>query len=147
MRGKIVIIGGMLALAGCATAHKNIDMEMQGLRTHVSELESQLQQRDTQLIALQEALDTESKERTSLATQLSTLTEKYKSVSHTGSVKQIQIALQNAGYDVGKVDGVVGGKTRSAVRDFQKANSLKITGKVDKETWLLLRQYLHKKVK
>src|SRR3989339_953267 len=147
MRGKIFIIAGMLGLAGCATAHKNSDMEMLSLRTHVSELESQLQQKDNQVIALQEALDTESKERTSLATQLSTLTEKYKSVSHTGSVKQIQIALQNAGYDMGKIDGVMGGKTRSAVRDFQKANSLKVTGKVDKETWLLLRQYLHKKVK
>lgn len=147
MRSTIAIMAVMVGLAGCATAHKNTDMELQGLRTRASELELQLQQKDNQIIALQEALDTESKDRTSLATQLSSLTEKYKSVSHTGSVKQIQIALQNAGYDVGKVDGVMGGKTRSAVRDFQKANSLKVNGKVDKETWLLLRQYLHKKVK
>ncbi|CAN5207920.1 lytic murein transglycosylase [soil metagenome] len=35
-------------------------------------------------------------------------------------VRQVQQLLVNRGYDVGKIDGVIGGQTRSAVRDMQK---------------------------
>jgi hypothetical protein len=35
-------------------------------------------------------------------------------------VRQVQQYLANRGYDVGKIDGVIGGQTRSAVRDMQK---------------------------
>ncbi len=142
--GKLIVFFSLIFLAGCATTRKDSGLEM---RSQVSQLQSELQQKDNQIIALQEALDKESKERAALATQLGTLSERYKHVSNQASLKQIQLALQNAGYDVGKIDGIMGGKTHQAIKDFQKANNLKVTGKVDKETWLVLRQYLHKKVK
>jgi hypothetical protein len=44
------------------------------------------------------------------------------------SVKQLQQALKQKGYDPGPVDGVIGMKTRSAVRDFQKAQGMQATG-------------------
>lgn len=36
-----------------------------------------------------------------------------------GQTKQLQTILVNAGYDVGKVDGIIGAKTRAAVKDVQ----------------------------
>lgn len=148
MVNKRIIIGlGIISLAGCATARRPADVELQNLHTQINQLQTQIQDKDNQITSLQESLDKESKERAALATQLGSLSQKYKPVTYAASIKQIQIALQNAGYDPGKIDGAMGAKTRQAVKDFQKANALKVTAKVDKETWLLLRQYLHKKVK
>lgn len=56
---------------------------------------------------------------------------------HGGSsswVKSIQQALKDKGNDPGAIDGRMGHKTMAALKDFQKANGLKETGKVDKET-------------
>ncbi|PWT89515.1 MAG: hypothetical protein C5B54_08785 [Acidobacteria bacterium] len=49
-------------------------------------------------------------------------------------VKSVQEALQAKGNDPGPIDGRMGHKTTAAVKAFQKANGLKETGKVDKET-------------
>ncbi|HTZ10788.1 MAG TPA: peptidoglycan-binding domain-containing protein, partial [Candidatus Margulisiibacteriota bacterium] len=61
--------------------------------------------------------------------------------------KQIQIALQNAGYDPGNIDGRMGKQTRDAIKAFQKANNLPADGNVGKQTWSLLSPYLYKKIK
>ena len=56
---------------------------------------------------------------------------------HSGAstwVKSVQQALKDKGNDPGPIDGHMGHKTEAAVKDFQKANGLKETGKVDKET-------------
>ena len=44
-------------------------------------------------------------------------------LSH-GQVKDLQRRLEKMGYDVGKVDGTIGAKTRAAVRDLQKKHGL-----------------------
>jgi peptidoglycan hydrolase-like protein with peptidoglycan-binding domain len=49
-------------------------------------------------------------------------------------VKAAQQALQAKGYYSGPIDGEVGEATRAGVREFQKANNLKVTGKIDKKT-------------
>lgn len=54
------------------------------------------------------------------------------------AVKLMQQALQDQGYGPAKVDGIYGNDTREAVRAFQKAKELKITGKADSETLALL---------
>ena len=41
-------------------------------------------------------------------------------------VKKLQMALDKAGYKV-KADGVIGKKTRGAIKAFQKDNGLKVT--------------------
>jgi peptidoglycan hydrolase-like protein with peptidoglycan-binding domain len=48
------------------------------------------------------------------------------SVTHEtrDEVKKIQEALKNKGEDPGNVDGVMGKKTKQALRDFQKTNKL-----------------------
>jgi len=49
-------------------------------------------------------------------------------------VKKIQEALKSKGDDPGKIDGVMGRKTKDAISAFQKANGLKATGAVNHET-------------
>ena len=48
-------------------------------------------------------------------------------------VKQLQEALNKSGQKV-KVDGVLGKETRAALKAYQKANNLKVTGRADKAT-------------
>ena len=61
--------------------------------------------------------------------------------SHPGTpnpdrIKQIQQALQDKGVYSGPIDGVMGPKTRDAIRSFQQANNLHVTAEesMDDET-------------
>ena len=49
-------------------------------------------------------------------------------------IKQVQEALKNRGHDPGSATGVMNEETRQAIRDFQKANDLSVTGTLDRET-------------
>ena len=63
---------------------------------------------------------------------LSITNESLEVLSRYGSsgeeVKQIQKRLKDWGYYKGNVDGIYGSKTQQAVKDFQKANGLKVDG-------------------
>jgi peptidoglycan hydrolase-like protein with peptidoglycan-binding domain len=48
--------------------------------------------------------------------------------------KKVQEALKAKGQDPGPIDGVMGPKTRAAVKSFQEASGLKATGRVDDQT-------------
>ncbi|MBM3248040.1 MAG: peptidoglycan-binding protein [Candidatus Omnitrophica bacterium] len=56
--------------------------------------------------------------------------------------KQIQIALQKAGFYKGKIDGKIGPQTKEAIKAFQKARGLKTDGAVGAQTWTELNKYL-----
>jgi len=58
------------------------------------------------------------------------------------TMRNIQIALKNAGVYSGVADGKGGAKTKVAVKDFQKANGLTADGKVGPKTWAKLSPYL-----
>ena len=58
--------------------------------------------------------------------------------------KQIQLALKSAGFYDGAVDGKLGAQTKAAIKQFQKANGLKVDGKVGKETRSILSMYVVK---
>lgn len=49
-------------------------------------------------------------------------------------LRNIQRVLRDAGYYDGNIDGIAGPKTNQAVRDFQKANGLKVDGIVGPKT-------------
>jgi hypothetical protein len=49
-------------------------------------------------------------------------------------VKKIQEALRDKGTDPGAIDGMMGPKTREAIKSFQAANNIKTTGMIDAET-------------
>ena len=58
------------------------------------------------------------------------------------SSRDIQIALQNAGFYKGRIDGDIGPLTKTAIREFQAANGLEIDGVVGPKTWAVLSKYL-----
>lgn len=53
-------------------------------------------------------------------------------------VAEVQKLLNLYGYRAGKVDGVLGAKTRDALEKFQKDNDLEVSRFIDKETWEML---------
>ncbi len=53
-------------------------------------------------------------------------------------VEEIQRILKKAGFDPGSVDGRLGGKTRKALKEFQRANGLKPQGTLNSKTWAKL---------
>jgi len=49
-------------------------------------------------------------------------------------IKKAKEALKAKGLNPGPIDGVLDGKTQQALRDFQKANKLPVTGDLDQQT-------------
>lgn len=66
----------------------------------------------------------------------------YKSGKRSLTHKEIQIALKNAGFYNGSIDGKIGKQTKKAIKEFQAANGLKADGIVGPKTRNLLLQYL-----
>jgi peptidoglycan hydrolase-like protein with peptidoglycan-binding domain len=50
------------------------------------------------------------------------------------AVERAQQALKQAGHDPGPVDGVAGARTTAALEAYQKANGLRVTGRLDDAT-------------
>ena len=129
----------VVSLSGCSTTGKSKDLEIQGLRTQVSALESQAPAKAEETNSLDQATVSSSFDAANL--------EGVGEVKDKPSARQIQAALKNAGYYQGVIDGKLGKKTRQATREFQKANNLSVDGKVGKKTWAALKEYVQKKVK
>lgn len=142
----IVFICGLYILnfMGCATARKQ-DLNIQGLKNQVCALEAQIQIKDQEIYSLRETLKEATEKKASL--RKSSKKRVVGEVKSRPSLKHIQIALKNAGFNPGPIDGRMGRQTKSAIRAFQGANNLVTDGKVGKQTWALLKEYLYKKVK
>jgi len=138
-----------VSLSGCATARKQKDLEMQGLRNQVSVLESQIRSKDEEISNLKESLakTLSGKETARVSAKRVSKKKVIGEIKSRPKAKQVQIALKNAGYEPGHIDGRMGKQTREAIKAFQKANNLPVTGKADRQTWNLLKEYLYKKVK
>jgi len=52
----------------------------------------------------------------------------------TEQTRKVQEALKAKNYDPGPIDGRMGPKTRGALKDFQHASGLKMTGQLDRQT-------------
>ncbi len=152
MLGKLIVTISVFAflfsLNGCATGPRKHDLEMQGLRNQISVLETQLQSKNEEIGSLKESLAKVGEEKD----QQCKVSSKKRSkvigeVKSRPKTKQIQLALRNAGYNPGPIDGRPGAQTRDAIKAFQAANGLIADGKVGKQTWSLLKEYLYKKVK
>ena len=144
--GFLILFIFLISLTGCATGRKQKDLENQGLKNQISALEAQIQARDEEISDLQDTLAKATEEKTEL-TKVASKKKIIGEIKSRPSVKQVQIALQNAGYNPGSIDGRKGKQTRNAIKAFQKANNLKADGKVGKRTWVLLKEYLYKKIK
>lgn len=142
----IALIAFIVSLGGCATFRKQNNLEAQGLRNQISVLEAQLRSKDDEINNLRESLSKGQEEKEGPVKKKSKRRIIPEVKSHP-NVKQIQIALKNAGYEPGSLDGRMGKQTREAIKAFQKAQNLSADGKVGKRTWELLREYLYKQVK
>ncbi|MCM8779799.1 MAG: peptidoglycan-binding protein [Candidatus Omnitrophica bacterium] len=136
----IAVFLGM-CISGCATSAKKSSES--DLKDRLSACEAQLQEKDSELSNLRDALASviQENENLKMAKAPSAV------VAAKPSTKDIQLALKNAGFDPGKIDGKMGRQTIDAIKGFQKANGLTADGKVGGKTWALLSQYLEKKIK
>ena len=50
-------------------------------------------------------------------------------------VNRVQVALKAAGSDPDEIDGIYGGDTETALKDFQRKQGLEANGKLTDETW------------
>jgi peptidoglycan hydrolase-like protein with peptidoglycan-binding domain len=60
------------------------------------------------------------------------------SLANTEQVRHVQQKLNDLGYHAGSVDGVLGPRTQSALRQFQHARNLNATGHIDSKTLAFL---------
>ena len=49
-------------------------------------------------------------------------------------IRQAQTALKDKGHDPGPIDGIHGPRTSAALRNYQKSENIKVTGRLDSET-------------
>ncbi|MCM8795341.1 MAG: peptidoglycan-binding protein [Candidatus Omnitrophica bacterium] len=136
----------VIVLAGCATARKQKELEIQSLKNQISVLKAEIENKDEEISALRYTLTKLSEEKEALENNLAKR-RVIGEVKSRPNIRQIQIALRNAGFDPGEIDGKMGRQTRNAIMAFQRANNLVVDGKVGKATWNLLKEYLYKKVK
>jgi peptidoglycan hydrolase-like protein with peptidoglycan-binding domain len=54
--------------------------------------------------------------------------------SQEAMVRDAQVALRDAGYETGAIDGKMGPRTQAAIRQFQTARGLPQTGRLDETT-------------
>jgi len=99
-------------------------------------------------VKTQEAvIDSVDKKVEAISERLTALEEKYTAALEkkttstdpaTAANQEIQIALKNAGYYSGPIDGKIGPKTQAAIKEFQKAKGLTPDGVVGEKTKSLL---------
>ena len=58
------------------------------------------------------------------------------------NIEKVQVALENAGYNPGKIDGKIGPKTKKTLKKFQDANGLRADGVLGFKTLSKLKEYL-----
>jgi uncharacterized protein YlxW (UPF0749 family) len=134
----LVVILLLITFIGCATTASKEPMHSRSsrLQEKVSDLQKQVQEKESQIRDLETQL---AKVRS--AKEAEVINKEEVDISKV-TPEQIQSALKKAGFYSAEVDGKIGPKTKDAVKEFQKANGLKVDGKVGAQTWLKLQKYL-----
>lgn len=149
---KVFLTFAMLVLlTGCAsTGQKSQGTQLQ---MRVSELEDQLADKDEQIKDLNYQIkdlsydaDKDSSRSRKIEIESfgsgSSSEGKGEIIRVPVAADQVQLALKNAGYYQGPVDGKVGARTKKAISAFQKDNNLKADGLIGRKTWSALKTHL-----
>lgn len=126
----------VIFLSGCATARKSQDTQIQQLQNRIDYLGAELERKNQEISHLEDEF-----EKRQGAT-LNTSRQKDTGIAQISN-RQIQIALKNAGFYQGAIDGKIGPKTKEAIKAFQKANGLNPDGIVGRRTWEKLSKHLN----
>ena len=126
-----------------ATANAKITVESASKTSSEDSKENEISKAKTTVESASKTTSKGSKDK-AIAKAKTTVRTAWKTISkgskESDIVKKIQIALKKNGYYLEfnghylKVDGIYGNFTENAVKEFQKANGLNVTGKVDYET-------------
>lgn len=151
----LTAVFAVFLLAGCASTSvvKRHNDEMERLRVQVASLEARVEASERRQQTVESKAWNQREDVAYVKGRVEGIgpkdenifyikTEKGKDRKGRLTVKQIQLALKEAGYDPGKIDGKLGDKTVKAIKDFQKAHGLKQDGKVGPKTEEALREYL-----
>ena len=131
----------VLSISGCASTGKTSkSAQIKQLQSQVDELKKDIQQKENQISYL-EGQTQGGKVQKAVSPKDSQVREPESDVAPMTS-RNIQLALKNAGFYYGSIDGKVGKQTKKAIKDFQEANNLTADGVVGKKTWSKLKGYL-----
>jgi len=158
VRNCIFVVAVMIFLSGCVTASPNSgNPNMSQMR--IGELEQELRMKDDEIKDLQYQVKDLNYEIDRMKNKMGRA-DSFGATSDRGSssgsgvpdegeiiridvsARQVQTALQNAGYYKGKIDGKIGEMTKSAISGFQKDHGLKVDGLLGQKTWNELKKYL-----
>jgi murein L,D-transpeptidase YcbB/YkuD len=135
---SVLVLAAVILTAGCAStrarkADPQVDQQAQiaQMQNDLAMKDQQIQELQYQLQGQQSALSSQSNFS---ADSASSRSSSYIRVSGV-SVRQVQQALLNKGYDPGPIDGKMGKKTKSAIKQFQRSNNLKADGIIGQRTW------------
>lgn len=130
---SLLVVMLFICFSGCATTGQSAASS--DLQDRVDSLETRIQKIEKGQTQLEDMIVNQ----VSLKSEEVIIIEK--TIITDPSKKDIQIALKNAGFYSGSVDGKIGPQTREAIMEFQKQNGLKVDGKVGKNTWEILGEF------
>lgn len=136
---------GLLALAVCfllTGCSSGKEARVAELESKNLEIESRLESMEQRLTALEVYYQDLAKVRTAKPAEAAPVDTKTAVSAMTDS--DVQVALKNAGFYTGTVDGLLGPGTANAIKEFQKANGLTADGIAGDKTKTLLIKYLKK---
>jgi len=127
-----------LYLSGCTTVQEAPDESVQA---QLKALQRQVEDQENEIAGLRQEINIAKEATVRSAPRVAKKTTS--TVSMKGATaKNIQIALANAGYYYGNIDGKLGAKSTAAIKEFQRDNNLKGDGIVGAQTWDKLSEYL-----
>jgi len=143
----LLVVAASVGLTGCAGT-KRLEKEVEALRMQVNTLSSDISQLDAQQRDLEQAAKLQDDQMMGGSVVIATPVKGasganiYRTPSgFTLKTTTLQMALKNAGYYTGPVDGVAGHGTKDSIRRFQADHSLKTDGVAGRKTWAKLKVY------
>lgn len=128
-----MMVGGVF-LAGCATSQGGAN-----LQARVTQLERTVSQQEQTIDELRQKVSMSSgraaRSLSSSAAGAAASSDNRGIIRVAVDPKEVQAALQRAGYYSGNIDGKIGGQTIEAIKQFQRDNNLKVDGIVGANTW------------
>ncbi len=161
MRYLLVILL-VITLSGCASTRKS-KSSSDNLQTRLGDMERRVEEKDAEIESLKDDIRDLNQQianvpsstpapqiiyepapaRPTTSSRKSIDKSDQRIIRVSASPEEVQMALKNAGFYEGTVDGKVGEKTKKAIKAFQEANGLTTDGLIGTRTWAKLKTYLN----